>query len=53
MTISGEIAIGIVLVVIAIPYLFGALKESGRIHMPRRKSSAFRRYPTFPADGEE
>lgn len=52
MEINGATAIGIALVIISLQFLFGALKESGRIHLPRRKSSAFRQFPTFP-DGEE
>jgi hypothetical protein len=54
MQIDGVTAIGIVLVIISLPYLFGALKESGRIKAPKigRKSSAFRQFPTFPVQGE-
>jgi hypothetical protein len=50
------LTIVIVLALIALlsPMVISALKESGHISMPRRKSSAFRQFPTFPdADGEE
>lgn len=39
------------LLLILLPFLFSALKESG--HLSRRKPSAFRRFPTFPTDGGE
>lgn len=51
MHINGAEAIGIALVIIfLVQFLLPAAKESG--HLSRRKSSAFRQFPTFP-DGEE
>jgi hypothetical protein len=54
---DGEILLLIVkiiaLIAILSPFIGSALKESGRLQMPRRKSSAFRQFPTFPVDGEE
>lgn len=41
----------ILIIIMALPFLFGALRDSGRFQV-RRKSS-FRQYPTFPPDGEE
>jgi len=38
------ITVAISVIVMLLPWLFSALKESGRIHM-RRRSSAFRQFP--------
>ena len=51
MEINGGTAIGIALLIMALPYLFGALKESGRIKPPkfgRKSQSSFRQYPLHP-----
>jgi hypothetical protein len=56
MEINGATAIGIIVLIIALPYLFGALKESGRIKAPkfgRKSASSFRQFPTFPVQGGE
>jgi hypothetical protein len=52
MEINGGTAIGIALVIISLQFLFGALKESGRLKLPRRNKT-FRQYPTFPVQGGE
>lgn len=49
----GEIAVGVSLVVIVLPFLFGALRESGRLKAPKfGKSKTFRKFPTFPVQDE-
>lgn len=58
MEINGTMAIGIILVLIFLPFLFSAGKESGRLKMPRmpklgRKPSAFRQFPTMPPQGDD
>lgn len=56
MELNGGIALGIILVIIFLPFLFSAGKESGRIKMPKMgrkpKSTSFRQFPTFPVDEE-
>lgn len=52
----GAAAIGILLVLISLPTLFSALKESGRIKPPKfgkKSNTSFRQFPTFPEDGTE
>lgn len=46
------IVVGISLGAIVAPFLFGALKESGRLKIPGRRSK-FRQFPTFPVQGED
>lgn len=49
------VVIIIALTAVFSPFLFGALHESGRLRMPRKKSKTFRQFPTLPDldDGEE
>jgi hypothetical protein len=53
MPIEIQLFIGFLLLLPFLPYLFGALKESGRLQVPRRRSSTFRQFPTFPTDDDE
>jgi hypothetical protein len=49
-----EIFLYVILLLVGLQFLFGALKESGRIRAPKfgRKSKTFRQFPTFPVQGE-
>jgi hypothetical protein len=46
------IVVGLSLGAIVAPFLFGALKESGRLTR-RKPPSSFRQFPTFPVQGED
>lgn len=50
----GEIAAGIGIILIVLPFLFSALKESGRIKAPTfgRKSKTFRQFPLHEEGGD-
>lgn len=51
MTIGPGFAIGVIVLVIALQFLFSALKESGHIRAPkfgRKSRSSFRQYPLHP-----
>ena len=51
----GEIAIGVALVVISLPFLFGALREGGHLKAPKfgRKSRTFRQFPLHEEGGDD
>lgn len=50
-----EIAAGIALVLIVLPFLFGALKEGGHLKAPTfgRKSKTFRQFPLHGEGGDD
>lgn len=53
MHITGGAAIGIILtIIVVVQFLFPAAKESGRIKLPRRKSSTFHQFPTFEDEND-
>jgi hypothetical protein len=60
MEINGATAIGVILLIVALQFLFGALKEGGHLKAPkfgkRKSASSFRQYPLHPpvqSDGSE
>ena len=55
MEISGETAIGVIGVIIALQFLFGALREGGVLKAPKfgRKSKTFRQFPLHGEGGDE
>ena len=51
MEINGETAIGVIGVIIALQFFFGALKESGRLKAPKFGRKSHRQHP--PVQGGE
>jgi uncharacterized membrane protein len=52
MEINGGMAVGIIVLIISLQFLFGALKEGGHLKAPkigkRKSASSFRQYPLHP-----